>query len=224
MLTAMQLHCGRVAPRNVQPPARKCSRWQRSKDVSVNYSNNVNALDAKEQHDLSTLAPGFGGEALQLPAKEQHNVDTLAPGFDAQALQLPAKILRRRCDLLSRFCSETELHEFLQSRPEMLLQPLEDWLAFLQQYGVNDRGLRKIVLESPQLFQESTIYEMGCTIMFFKDLGWRDSSIKQRMIPNYPQLLALQVSIVRLLLVSGLCAVQPQSNHQRCAPHSVNPV
>jgi hypothetical protein len=82
--------------------------------------------------------------------------------------------------------------ELVQERPLLLAQPLERWLPFLAAYGLGDEALARLLREEPELFG-CCIYEAGRAILLFKQHGYSDAAIQQRILRYYPQLLRLRV-------------------------------
>eukprot|EP00877_Chromochloris_zofingiensis_P007330 jgi/Chrzof1/2850/Cz12g01060.t1 len=88
---------------------------------------------------------------------------------------------------------DREVTEVIQRHPLLLAQPLDSWCTFLDAYGLQHAAVSKLLRECPELFTASSIYGTGCTILYFKELGWQDKDIINRIVPYYPNLLAKSV-------------------------------
>jgi len=72
---------------------------------------------------------------------------------------------------------------------DVVLQSLATWDEFLDSYGIDSEGRRKVFSECPELVM-TNIYTAGMSIAFFKSWGFRDRDIRHRIIAYYPSLLA----------------------------------
>ncbi|GBF89823.1 hypothetical protein Rsub_02527 [Raphidocelis subcapitata] len=90
---------------------------------------------------------------------------------------------------------EGALDSLLEERPLLLQLQVENWLQFLGAYGVKDCDIVKLLVTCPELFERSNVHSAGLVILAFKQLGWRDVHIANRLVPLYPRLLANSIDL-----------------------------
>lgn len=92
--------------------------------------------------------------------------------------------------LARRTGEEAAVDTLLEERPMLLQLQVENWLQFLSAYGVKDCDIVKLLVTSPEVFERSNVHSAGLIILAFKQLGWKDHHIANRLVPLYPRLLA----------------------------------
>eukprot|EP00879_Flechtneria_rotunda_P013688 GHRR01014298.1.p1 GENE.GHRR01014298.1~~GHRR01014298.1.p1 ORF type:complete len:242 (+),score=41.25 GHRR01014298.1:206-931(+) len=110
--------------------------------------------------------------------------------------------------LLQQLVDPPQLQKLIVSHPEVLYSALHTWVDFLTGYGLQHSDISRLLLACPELFTSSNVYDAGRTLLFFKQLGWKDTDILSRIVPYYPNLLAKQLErdvapVVTYLLQMG---------------------
>ncbi|EFJ48066.1 hypothetical protein VOLCADRAFT_91260 [Volvox carteri f. nagariensis] len=80
----------------------------------------------------------------------------------------------------------------LLANPSLLSADLERWHSFfVAGFGLPPDGFAKLLTDCPSLLTEGDVFTAGSCMLFFKNMGWRNQDITQRIIGYYPQLLLL---------------------------------
>ncbi|PNW80813.1 hypothetical protein CHLRE_07g330650v5 [Chlamydomonas reinhardtii] len=78
------------------------------------------------------------------------------------------------------------------ANPSLLAADLELWHTFfVAGFGLPPDSFAKLAADCPALLTHGDVWTAGCSMLFFKSMGWRNKDIAQRIIGYYPQLLLL---------------------------------
>mmetsp|Transcript_31997 Transcript_31997/g.71088 ORF Transcript_31997/g.71088 Transcript_31997/m.71088 type:complete len:243 (+) Transcript_31997:157-885(+) len=132
--------------------------------------------------------------AVQLSRK----LDLPQEAANVVAEQLQQYETSSNCDLEANLGLLLQLYgeragKVVSHAPQLLTAELPLWYTFLTEYGAPKNIVAKVATEHPDLLVHTSIHTAGCTILFFKSMGWRNEQIIRRLIAYYPYLLARDV-------------------------------
>lgn len=103
-----------------------------------------------------------------------------------------ASTLTHNIHCLQQLWDNCSVVSIIADQPSILAQPLERWFAFLTAYGLGEDAVARLLKEEPELFL-GCIYQTGRAILLFKEHGYTNQGIRERIVQYYPSLLKLHV-------------------------------
>ena len=93
--------------------------------------------------------------------------------------------VRRNTETLEKYLPHTEIKRQICRYPKLLEADIEAWTTFLEFYGVSQKDIRNLYLNSYAFLTETNIYDFGMRILNVKSYGFTDEEIRRFYIPLF---------------------------------------